>query len=295
MPRPTRKGPPLGSFEIDGRDYVVLQALGADVLDEASAGAVIDAVLTDPEGRLDLAGWLGVHERELDDPAVRARAVDELAGRLLALELDDVWDGNGTEVGPKLDPIEPTDPVKPPRQRPTWIAIEVVDEFGGGFPGTSWRITLPDGEERMLRLDAGSRWRADDVREAGSAHLRATALLEPPAGTGQPSSDASAEEVWVGPEADIPTMLATGREHRVVVVRGCTEIVLLDDAQAPVPSARCEARFDLSLIRGRTDAQGTFMVWHPRRTTELEVRFPDLDGGTWHVLRTEPLERSQEA
>lgn len=274
---------------------MLLRPLGPETVDPARAGALVDAALTDPVNRFALASWFGVDEHELDDPVVRARVVDALVGQRLAVELDEAWEGDDTEVDPKLDPIGPTDPVKPPRERPTWIAIVVVDESGRGFPGTIWRITLPDGEQRMLRLDADSRWRADDVREAGSVHLHATTSLAgllPP----QPASlEERAGDVFLGPQAEIVTMLATGREHRLVVVDGRTEIVLLDDAQTPVPSTRCEARFDLSVTRGKTDAQGTFVVWHPSRARELEVRFPDLDGGTWQLLRTEPLERAQEA
>jgi len=273
---------------VDLREYLVLDPRDAVPLSASDAESMLDVLLGDPRQREAFARALGVAAGDLDDPAVRERAIAVLVADWIAIELQDGLSGHAIEHDPRREPVEPVEPKRPENDRPTWIEIAVLDELGGGFPGTRWRLTLADGDERSVILDASSKWRADDLHARGSCHLR---VLDIPAETGAvvPSWTGPAEDdQWLSPTPAASVMLTTGRSHRVLIVRGRTEVVLLDDAGRPIAHERCLARVAGVSRPNVTDEGGIVVIWHPVGERELEIEFPALDG-VWNLLRSEPL------
>lgn len=243
--------------------------------DGVQAASLVEDALGHPEGRDALAKWLGVEVDRLEEPQVRATAIRLLAaGHWRAVELDGIAQG-GPPLPPRPDPVKPPEPVDPPRDRPTRIALRVVDEDGLGFARTRWVLTLPDGTERTISLDEASRWRADDVLERGTCHLRAPGELPEPGAAVKDFSGASPDDPCLG-EGDGSVGLVTGREHTVVVVRGRTEVVLLDAEGRAQPGVRCEVTV-AGRVRSRvTDDQGLVVVGHGRWVEDVHVRFVEL-------------------
>lgn len=279
------------TVRLDTTDVMVVPRSSLVPADRAHAEALVDDALADAEARAAIAAWMGV---ALDDVAgAREQAIAMLAeGRWRAIELQGAWDRPRTE-DPRTDPVTPKEPDRPRPDRPTWIAITIVDEDGRGYAGSTWTVTTPDGEDRRVRLDERSTWRADDLPSTGTAHLRFVGHPEPGAalpGFAGPRPD----DPWLEDRdgGDVP--LSTGRAHTVVIVRGRTEIVLLDDAGRPETDEWCELTLgDRRQVR-RTDAQGAIVLWHPRAMqTTLEVRFVLLAAEAVALERTIPL--AQEA
>lgn len=271
------------------REHLVLDALEVEAPSASDAAAIVDALIADDDHRAELARWLGVVEDELRDAAVRERAMALLVEQCVMVVQNDAGEADERDPTPGEDPVEPPrrDPKKD--ERPTWIAITVLDESGGVLAGTRWSLVLADGDERSMRLDERSSWRADDLRTRGTCHLRvADDRLEAGprlAGWTGPQPD----DEWMSPGPGTSIMVATGRSHRVLIVHGRTEIVLLDELDRPIAHEACSVRVAGGLQRGVTDADGNFTVWHPDDVESLHVEFPAMDASAWALERTEEL------
>jgi hypothetical protein len=131
------------------------------------------------------------------------------------------------------------------------------------------------------------------VPSTGTAHLRFVGHPDPGA-TLPGFAGLGPEDAWIEDREGGNVPLTTGRAHTVVVVRGRTEIVLLDDAGRPEVDEWCELTLvDRRQVR-RTDAQGAVVLWHPRAMqATLEVRFVLLATEAVSLERSVPL--AQEA
>lgn len=275
------------TVRLDTTDVMVVPRSALVPADRAHAEALVDDALADIDARRAIAAWLGLAVDDLD--GLRERAAALLAdGSWRAIELERAWDRPRPE-DPWSDPVTPEGPDRPRPDRQTWIAITIVDEDGRGYAGTTWTLTTPDGDDRRVRLDERSTWRADDLPSTGTAHLRFVGHTDPGAalaGFAGPGPD----DAWIGDGdgGDVP--LTTGRAHTVVVVRGRTEIVLLDDAGRPEIDEWCELTLgDRRQVR-RTDAQGAIVLWHPRAMQDVvEVRFVLLARDAVALERSVPL------
>lgn len=125
---------------------------------------------------------------------------------------------------------ELVDEPEPLRPEPTFatFAVRVVDARGRSFAGTPIRVVLPDGDERVARLDAQSSWRADDVAYAGKVSvffdegLQRNDAAEAIANFEQRPLDTSVEQ------DECRVALSTGPEHTVVVQVALPEVVIFD-------------------------------------------------------------------
>jgi hypothetical protein len=277
-----------------GSDYLLVPAHAVLPNDRASVERLIDEVLADPAAREGFASWLGVDASELDAPEVRARAIASItSGSWCAIEVE-----SPRQVGrpfvPGKDPTEPRKPDGPRTTERTWIAITVVDEDGRGFANTSWTLTTADGDDRSVRLDAESTWRADDLVLSGTCYLRIGHTV-PDAGAPLAVPTNIAELPWIEGELHASVPLRTGAAHTVVVVHGRTEIVLLDEAGRPEPDEWCEVTVDGRVRKRRTDGQGLLVVVHPRRAASVEARFVLLSSDAVVLERSGPLTTESDA
>jgi len=269
-------------------DYLLVPAHAVLPNDRASVERLVADALEDPTAREDLASWLGVEVTELEVPEVRARAVASMtSGSWRAIEVEPARE-SGRPILPTTDPTEPRKPDVPRTTERTWISVTVVDEDGRGFAGTSWTLTTADGDDRTVRLDDDSTWRADDLVLSGTCYLRVGHAV-PEAGVLLAASTNVAEHPWIEAEPRASVPLRTGASHTVVVVHGRTEIVLLDDMGRPEPDEWCEVTVDARMRKRRTDAQGLLVVVHPRRATSIEARFVLLSSEAVVLDRSVPL------
>lgn len=276
--------PKHARFTLDGRSYLLLRRWDIVTAPEAIA-AVADAILADAHERARWRTRLGLAD---DDTTLRARVCEVLAQEWVVVdESVDVGLAPWTPDAPhRPDPIEPPKP-EPPRET-TWIEITVVDETGATLPGTRWGLSLPDGREQTVVLDEASKVRVDDLAERGSCHLRT--LADPsPDGPKLPGWRDRGEDPWLAPAPPSAVMLASGRSHRVVVVRGRTELQMLGERDEPIAKERVRVRVAGKVQNLETDARGLLEIHHPFDQTELEVEFPGLADDVWNVLRDEPL------
>jgi len=175
------------------------------------------------------------------------------------------------------------------RPRPTWIALTVIDEDGRGFPRLAFTLTTPGGEDRSIRLDDASRWRADDVRERGTCFLRVGAAIPEPAPDAPVLATAGDDDPWLEAESGGNVALVTERAHTVVVVRARTEIVILDEDGRADIDEWCEVMCGQRRHVRRTDAHGMVTIGHPRAVRTIDVRFPLLSADAVALERSGPL------
>ena len=181
---------------------------------------------------------------------------------------------------PEVTPLRPDDK-KPIVERPTWISIEVVREDGAPIPGLGITMTAPDGSTRDATLDADAAFRADDVPRGDGG---CTLVFRAEGGLAGPTTIAVKEDdVLVDPDVRFRVELATARHHRLVVVEGKTELVLVDAAGKPVEDKRCRVVVDGRTREGLTDRDGTWVVRHLRTAEVCGVSFPGLDRETWDL------------
>jgi hypothetical protein len=283
------------TLRLGATDFLVVPAHAVLPNDRASVERLVQDALADPSSRATLASWLGVDEADLDTPDVRAIAIERMtSGSWRAIEVEPPRH-IGRPLVPRSDPTEPRKPTDGPRTTErTWIALTIVDEDGRGFAGTSWTLTTADGDDRSVRLDDASTWRADDLELSGTCHLRIGSAV-PDAGAPLAMQIDAAEHPWIESEARASVPLRTGAAHTVVVVHGRTEIVLLDEAGWPEPDEWCEVMIDGRVRKRRTDAQGLIVVVHPRRVTSVEARFVLLSPDAVALERSGPLASERDA
>lgn len=253
-------------------------------LDLTRAEALVSSMMASDGDRERLRSMIGATP-ELSDDELRALALERLPrADLVLVRLDQPR----TLDEPKHVIIEPgiDDPIRPPViQRPTWISLQVVLEDGGLIPGLPIALECPDGSYRGGNLDADSRYRADDI-PAGDGGC--TVKLHAHAGFAGPKTIAVAEgDVLVDPGAPYSVELACARHHRLVVVEGRTEIVLVDTAGKPVVERRCRVVVDGRSTIALTDEKGVVVAKHLRNAQVCEVDFPGLDRGVWGLVSGE--------
>jgi len=152
-----------------------------------------------------------------------------------------------------------------------------VREDGTRLPGLPLTITAPDGPIRSEHLDSDANFRADDIpRGEGGC----TIVLQASTGVSAPTTIAvKDDDVLVDPGVPFRVELATARHHRLIVVEGKTELLLLDTAGKPVKNKRCRAVIDGRTREGLTDRDGTWVVRHLRNAEICRVEFPGLQPG----------------
>lgn len=135
------------------RDEANRRIVGA-LVEEATGRTMEGAVLVERFAELVVCGRILLREVEaldaypLPDPRSEHRALAELAD----------------------------EPLDDPRDRRTWISLELLHAAGLSTARVEVEVTTASGREVHGRLDARGRWRSDDV-EAGSCTVR---LLEHP-------------------------------------------------------------------------------------------------------------------
>ncbi len=247
------------------------------------AAALVERVLADESNLSALRAGLGrleATEEELADWLITG-----LAGGSLQLLKTGV-------TAPVFDTPEVT-PLKPDRcrpiiERPTWISLEAVREDGIRLPGLPLTITAPDGSIRSEHLDSDAKFRADDIpRGEGGC----TVVLQASTDVAGPTTIAvKDDDVLVDPGIPFRVELATARHHRLVVVEGKTELVLLDTAGKPLKNKRCRVVVDGRTREGLTDRDGTWVVRHLRNAVVCRVEFPGLEQSAWDRLETDGTE-----
>lgn len=281
---------------LDGQDYLIVEA-DAMVRGPAQIRAIVDEALADSSNRAVIANWLGLDTNtSLDE--LRARMIEVLdSGATVAIVTDDEVPA-GRPIMPRdkptpIRPVRPRDPDRPPPPVRTWLALTVVDEDGHGYAGTRWTLTTPDGDDRTVELDGSSSWRADDLLARGTCWLCAPNPLRPQ-GAGVANPTVGDDDRWVEPGVTDRVPLTTGREHQVVVVRGRSEVVVLDEQGRTVAGERCEITFGQRRVTRESDANGMVVVAHPRRAATFDVRFPGIDDDAVLLERSGPLPNEQD-
>jgi hypothetical protein len=281
----------------DGQEYLIVEA-NAVVRGPGQIRALVDEALADSSNRAAIANWLGLDANTSVDE-LRTRMIEVLdSGATVAIVTDDaVPAGRPIMPRPKptpVRPVRPRDPDRPPPAVRTWLALTVVDEDGHGYAGTRWTLTTPDGDDRMIELDASSSWRADDLLARGTCWLSAPSPLRPQ-GAGVSNPTVGDDDPWIEPGITERVPLTTAREHQVVVVRGRSEVVVLDEQGRTVAGERCEITFGPRKMTRESDANGMIMVAHPRRLATFNVRFPAIADDAVRLERSGPLANERDA
>jgi outer membrane protein OmpA-like peptidoglycan-associated protein len=165
-------------------------------------------------------GDLGQIVGDGDTPGEDALARALASGDVVLVRIADAprsLDPPRTYEGPQ-QPVPRTDP----SARTSFIAIEIVNETGGRYPGAALVLELPDGDLRDVVLDDRSRARIDDIA-AGICRARTLAPLQ----LSDDQQRRPSSEPVVFAEADVPVSrtsavsvsLRTGALHRLVVQR----------------------------------------------------------------------------
>lgn len=277
-------------ISIDGGDYVFFEA--AEMVREAAQiRAIVDEALAEPSASATIARWLGLEPgTSLDELRAQLLAVLDSGATIAFVTDDGVPAGRPITSLDDPTPIRPRDPDRPPPVL-TWIAFTVVDEDGHGYAGTRWSLTTPDGDDRTIDLDADSSWRADDL-VAGTCWLRPPSPLQPQ-GAGEPNPIVGDDDVWIEPGFTDRIPLPTARAHRVVVVRGRTEVVLLDEDGRVVAAERCEIAFGQRRVMRDGDTNGLIVVAHPRNLATFDVCFPNVAADAIVLQHSGPLPRER--
>ena len=247
------------------------------------ARALVERLLSDEDNLSALRAGLGRPDASEDE--VAEWLITGLAGGSLQL----LKTGLTPPVfdSPEVTPLNPDRPT-PVIERPTWISLEAVREDGTRLPGLPLTITAPDGAIRSEHLDSDANFRADDIpRGEGGC----TIVLQASTGVAAPTTIAvKDDDVLVDPGVPFRVELATERHHRLIVVEGKTEIVLLDTAGKPVKNKRCRVMVDGRTREGLTDRDGTWVVRHLRNAEVCRVEFPGLERAAWDLLEKEGAE-----
>lgn len=275
----------------NGQEFLIVEA-AAMVRAPAQIRAIVDEALADPSNRAAIANWLGFDTNSSVDE-LRARMIQELdSGATVAIVTDDEVPAGRPimprDEPPPVRPVRPRDPDPPPPPLRTWLAFTVVDEDGHGYAGTRWMLTTPDGDDRTVMLDANASWRADDLLARGTCWLCAPSPLRPQ-GAGVSNPTVGDDDPWIEPGVTDRVPLTTAREHQVVVVRGRSEVAVLDEQGRTIAGERCEISFGRRRVTRQSDANGMVVVAHPRRTATFDVRFPGIADDALRLERSGPL------
>jgi outer membrane protein OmpA-like peptidoglycan-associated protein len=219
----------------DGPD-TILVFLGSDriwIHDRERAQRLLRHVLDAPDGETQfraIAGLCGVGDDVATDDAVELVADRIVGGEVALFELERRLPQ--MDPPPRGEPLHPSQPgrIEDPIARPTWLGLEVVNENGTQYPGAAFVLTLPDGGERLERLDAQSRWRADDIPAGPTCRVRFEPALRSHAGTeGATFAATATESIELPDRGRTPVAIATAAEHRLVVPRPTTHVAQLED------------------------------------------------------------------
>ncbi|MBL4687273.1 MAG: hypothetical protein JKY37_21935 [Nannocystaceae bacterium] len=262
------------AFFRDGSRTTVL-CRGSDVIrfgGQLGAVATVDRIRDgDPDGYQQLLSSIRVASDDDDD--AHKRLVEQIAsGALVLVKVDE---RSRALDAPTIQPLVPRGRPDPRViEAPTWLSIEVIAEGGVHVPGLGLRVELPDGTERVQRLDGDSRWRADDIPTRGVCLVQLDKIAID--GTTPPGAT-TVGGTWIDALAPGIVRLSTARHHRLVAVAGRTEINLVDVADQPVRRARCSVAVSGREVSGSTDEDGIFIVSHPRAAQKCVVTFVDYD------------------
>lgn len=111
--------------------------------------------------------------------------------------------------------------------------------------------------------------------------------LESGAGVSNPT--VGDDDPWIEPGVTDRVPLTTAREHQVVVVRGRSEVAVLDEQGRTIAGERCEISFGQRRVTRQSDANGMVVVAHPRRIATFDVRFPGIADDALRLERSGPL------
>jgi len=262
-----------------GYGYLVSWKHRFRIDNDAQAAELVERLLADPDNVEALRGSLGRPEASEEELAEWLGT--GLAGGALQLLKTKVAPPvfDTPEVTP-LRPCRPDRP-KPNIERPTWISIEVIREDGARVPDLTMTVTAPDGSIRDAPLDVDSRFRADDIPRGDGGCM--VVVHAKPGLAGPGSVTVKDDDVLVDPGGPFRVELATAQHHRLVVVEGKTELVLVDTAGKPVKERRCRVVIDGRTRQGLTDGEGTWIVHHLRNADVCGVEFPGLERGAWDL------------
>lgn len=73
------------------------------------------------------------------------------------------------------------------------------------------------------------------------------------------------------------------------MVRGHSEVAVLDEQGRTIAGERCEITFGQRRVTRQSDANGMVVVAHPRRTATFDVRFPGIADDALLLERAGPL------
>jgi hypothetical protein len=209
-----------------GERYLLVDAFDlVRIGDDQDAQRFLDGLPDGTVERLDARSFERLRLPDLRPGASpeEARAVLAAAigsGRLVAVRLQPAYGRLDPVRSVRLsDLIDPKDdpvpiPAPAPVVRPTWIEIRLLGRHDVSFPGAPIEVRLPDGTVRTEVLDGDSWWRAHDVPEKGTCHLR---LLERPPKRGARPPEQLPDGLPVLRPGDASIPLVTERAHTVIV------------------------------------------------------------------------------
>lgn len=282
---------PPREITIDGETFLVVAA--RDVLelhDRSDAQRLLGEIIQDRHdvrALRQLVEELDFGALALTEGDVLARAESLLAsGRIVGVRVRRPARAlDQPTIRPLVDPDEPDDPLGPgtsrrapetprPEEDTTWISFEVRLENGGLVPGLAVSVRRPDGARRDGVLDAMSRFRELGIPASGGT---CDVTLHPHGGFAGPTTIAlRGDDVWLEPDRDQTVSLACARHHRLVVVEGRTEVVLVDGERGPFQNERCNVQIGDRVVSCVTDSAGMLTVVHPRTAESCSIELVDL-------------------
>jgi hypothetical protein len=150
-------------------------------------------------------------------------------------------------------------------------------------------MTLPDGSVRSGRLDGDSRWRLDDVRQRGACEIDFDELPAPSPGDVGARVELREDDVWLTRKTRSARNLRTAKSHRVLVLSGRTEVILLDQNEKPVEDEPVLVTLAGRRVEDRTSVHGDVVIEHPVQLTDCEIVFSNVGPTGAQHLRSEEL------